>query len=153
DAAVRYFEQALTADSNAHKAAYALGVLADRGGNADRALQYYDRALRIQPHYERAAAGGVAIYVRRGGARRAVSVVEPLARKWIRNLYLQAVYADALVAAGRYDDAWNAARVALRRDERFVPAMLSLIKASLKQGREELADSIIDQALEIDPKE
>jgi tetratricopeptide (TPR) repeat protein len=42
------------------------------------------------------------------------------------------------------------ARAALKRDERFVPAMLSLIRANLKSGKVELADSILEQALAID---
>ncbi|MEM7609749.1 MAG: tetratricopeptide repeat protein, partial [Myxococcota bacterium] len=45
---------------------------------------------------------------------------------------------------------WDSARRALRCDERFVPALTALVKASLRQGREELAQSILDQALAVD---
>jgi tetratricopeptide (TPR) repeat protein len=148
--ASRAFEQALAADQNAYKAAYNLGVMADRGGNEGRALEYYQRALRILPDYERAAQGIVTIHIRRGNVPQAVSFIEPLAQQWVRNLYLQAIYAEVLVHANRADDAVAAARTALRRDERFVPAMVAIIKASLKQGRTELAEAIIGQALEVD---
>lgn len=150
EAARRAFEEALRADPSAFRAAYNLGVLADRSGNPDGALTHYRQALRIQPDYERAAEGIVTIWVRRGQPANAVSEIEPLARRWVRNLHMQAVYGEALVHANRPEDAVQAARTALRRDERFVPAMIVLIKANLRLGRTELAESILDQALSID---
>jgi tetratricopeptide (TPR) repeat protein len=148
--AKRYFEEALSDDRNAFDAAYNLGVLADREGNEGRALEYYRRALSIQPDYERAADGIVAIHIRRGNVNDALSFIEPLASQWERNLHLQAIHAETLVEANRLDDAMRVARQALRRDERFVPAMIAIVKASLKQNRTELAEGIIDQALEVD---
>ncbi|MCS6799622.1 MAG: tetratricopeptide repeat protein [Myxococcota bacterium] len=150
-AAASAFQQALAEDPNAFRAAYNLGVLADRAGNEGRALEYYRRALRIQPDYEAAAAGIVAIHIRRGAVSDAIAFIEPLAREWERNLHLQALYAETLVQADRVDEAMAAARAALRRDERFVPAMVAIIKASLKRGRTELASSVLEQALRIDP--
>jgi tetratricopeptide (TPR) repeat protein len=148
--AKRYFEEALSDDRNAFDAAYNLGVLADREGNEGRALEYYRRALSIQADYERAAAGIVAIHIRRGNVNDALAFIEPLATQWERNLHLQAIHAETLVEANRLDDAMRVARQALRRDERFVPAMIAIVKASLKQNRTELAEGIIDQALEVD---
>jgi tetratricopeptide (TPR) repeat protein len=43
----------------------------------------------------------------------------------------------------------TAARAALRRDERFVPAMIAIIKASIARGRTELANAVLDQALAV----
>jgi tetratricopeptide (TPR) repeat protein len=149
-AAVSAFQQALSADPRAYQAAYNLGVMADRAGNAAQALEYYQRALRIQADYERAAEGIVTVLLRRGNTAEAIAFVQPLATQWERNLYLQALLAEVFVAANRPDDAWEAARRALRRDERFVPAMIALIKASLAQGRKELAEGILDQALAVD---
>ncbi len=146
----RAFEETLRTDPNAFRAAYNLGVLADREGQSDQALTYYRQALRVQADYERAAEGIVTIHVRRGQAAEAVAFVEPLARRWVRNLHLQAIYGEALIFANRPQDAIAAARTALRRDERFVPAMIVLIKANTRLGRTELAQSILDQAIAID---
>lgn len=146
----RAFEETLRADPNAFRAAYNLGVLADREGQPDQALTYYRQALRVQADYERAAEGIVTIHVRRGQAGEAVAFMEPLARRWIRNLHLQALYGEALIFANRPQDAIAAARTALRRDERFVPAMIVLVKANARLGRTELAQSILDQAIAID---
>ncbi len=144
------FQEALSADSTSFRAAYNLGVLADRAGQADQALNFYRQALRVQPDYERAVEGVVRIYVRQGRASDAVSFAQPIAQRWVRNLAVQAVYGDALVAANRSAEAVDAARAALRRDERFVPAMIVMAKANLRLGRNELAQSILEQALAID---
>jgi len=124
--------------------------MADRAGNANDALDWYRRSLTMQADYERAAEGIITIYLRRGSVPDALAFIEPLARRNATNLALQALYADVLVRAERYDDAWEAARTALRCDERYVPALKALVKASLRQGRTEMATSILDQALSID---
>ncbi|MCB9612588.1 MAG: tetratricopeptide repeat protein [Sandaracinus sp.] len=148
--AQRSFERALSEDSGAFKAAYNLGVLADRAGQENRALELYRQSLRIQADYEKALEGMVTIYYRRNSVPEAVALVEPIARRFPTNLHVQALYAEVLTRAERYEQAWDAARLALRCDERFVPALLATVKVSLAQGRRELAESILTQAISID---
>jgi len=145
------FQDALKRDPNAYPAVYNLGVLADRAGNERDAINEYQRALQILPDYEPAARGISTIQLRRGQVQTALTTVEPLANRYRSNLEMQALYAEVLVEARRYDEAWMAARRALKCDERFVPALIALLKASRAQGRDELADSILDQALQVDP--
>ena len=145
------FQDALKRDPNAYPAVYNLGVLADRAGNERDAINEYQRALQMLPDYEPAARGISTIQLRRGQVQTAVTTVEPLANLYRSNLEMQALYAEVLVEARRYDEAWMAARRALKCDERFVPALIALLKASRAQGRDELADSILDQALQVDP--
>ncbi len=149
-AAETSFQTALKKDPNAYPALYNLGVLADRGGDEGDAMNYYRRALRVLPDYEPAARGISTIQVRRNQVRAAVATVEPLANEYRANLEMQALYAEVLVEARRLDEAWMAARRALKCDERFVPALIALVKASRAQGRDELADSILAQAMEVD---
>lgn len=144
------FEAALASDSGAFRAAYNLGVLYDRAGDDARALEYYRQALRIQPDYELALEGIIAIQVRRGNPAEAVSTARPIAERWVRNLAIQAAYGRALIEADREAEAVEVARRALRRDERFVPCLRVLIAANFSLGRRELAISILDQALAID---
>ena len=146
------FEAAAREDPSSYEALHALGVINDREGKEAQAIDYYRRALRVQPDYEESAKGIATIYVRQGQGDRAVQFMQPLAQQWERNLLLQAYYADLLVQLNRTDDAIKVARNALKRDERFVPAMLSLIRANLKAGRVELADSILEQAMQINEK-
>lgn len=151
-AAKSAFDAAVNADSNSYEALHALGVINDREGKEGQAIDYYRRALRVQPDYEESAKGIASIYVRQGQSDRALSFMQQLAQQWERNLLLQSYYADLLVQLNRPDDAIRVARGALKRDERFVPAMMSLVRANLKVGKIELADSILDQALAIDEK-
>ncbi len=145
------FQAALKRDPNAYPAMYNLGVLADRAGNEREAINAYQRALQMLPDYEAAARGISTIQIRRAQVQAAVATVEPLANRYRSNLEMQSLYAEVLVEARRYDEAWMAARRALKCDERFVPALIALLKASRAQGRDELADSILDQALQVDP--
>lgn len=144
------FQQTLKRDPGAYQALYNLGVLADRQGNEQVAMDYYRRALEILPDYEPAARGISTILLRRGQVQEALAIVEPLANAYRANLEMQALYAELLVETRRLEEAWLAARRALKCDERFVPALIALVKTSRAQGRDELADSILDQALEID---
>lgn len=144
------FQAALNRDPKAYPALYSLGVLADRAGHEGDALNYYRRALGVLPDYEPAARGISTIQIRRNQVADAVATVEPLANEYRANLEMQALYAEVLVEARRLDEAWMAARRALKCDERFVPALIALVKASRAQGRDELADSILAQAMEVD---
>jgi tetratricopeptide (TPR) repeat protein len=146
------FESAVSADANAYQALHALGVISDREGKEAQAIDFYRKALRVQPDYEESAQGIVVIYLRQGQSDRAVQFMQPLAQQWERNLLLQAYWADLQTQLNKPADAITTARAALRRDERFVPAMLSLVRANLKAGKVELADSVIEQALAIDEK-
>jgi Tfp pilus assembly protein PilF len=146
------YEQALVADPKAFQAAYNLAVIADRQGQTNQALQGYVRALALVPDYERAVEGTARIHLRQGNAAQAVAYVEPIARRWECNLRLQAVLANMLIEANRVDEAEQVARKALKRDERSVPNMLALANASLRRGRHELADAILEQVVTVDSK-
>lgn len=150
-AAKQAFAGALKADPKSFQSAYALGVLADRGGQTNTALSHYRRALSLQPDYELAADAVVKLNLRSGNRDAALRFIEPLATRWVRNPYLQAIWADTLTKAGQLDKAEAVARAALRRDERSVPAMVALARASLRRGREELVESILAQAKIVDP--
>ncbi len=145
------FENVLDVDPQAYPALYNLGVLSDRVGDEPKARDFYRQALRAQPDYEPAVRGLVTIALRHEQVGEARDIVEPLATEYPTNLHLQALYAEVLVEARRYEEAWMAGRRALRCDERFVPALTALVKVSRAQGREELADSILEQALAVDP--
>lgn len=150
-AAREHFQDALKKDAGAYPALYNLGVLADRSGDERKALDYYRKSLSALADYEPAARGITTIEIRQGDVQGAVTFIEPIARDYRTNLEIQALYAEVLVDARRYDEAWMAARRALKCDERFVPALIALTKASRAQGRDELADSILDRAMAIDP--
>ncbi len=149
--ALQAFERALQADPNHYRILYNLGVVWHRLGETQRAMDYYRRALSAQPDYEAAAAGIVRVHVARGSVPEALAFLQPLAGRYPANKALQVLLAETYILAKRYDDAWRAARVALRCDERYVPALTAIVKASLAQGREEMAREVLERALKIDP--
>src|ERR1700761_5940545 len=58
--------------------------------------------------------------------------------------------ANSFLRKGRYEDAIRQSKLALGRDERYVPAMLVLAKAYYYEKKYELSTSIIDIAKSID---
>lgn len=58
--------------------------------------------------------------------------------------------AQRYLKSGRYEDAIRQSKLALGRDERYVPAMIVLAKAYYYQRKYELATSIVDIAKSID---
>jgi tetratricopeptide (TPR) repeat protein len=58
--------------------------------------------------------------------------------------------ADAFLKRGRYEDAIRQAKLALGRDEKYVPAMIVLAKAYYFEKKFELATAILDIAKSID---
>jgi tetratricopeptide (TPR) repeat protein len=58
--------------------------------------------------------------------------------------------AQRFLKSGRYEDAIRQSKLALGRDERYVPAMIVLAKAYYYQRKYELATSIVDIAKSID---
>lgn len=59
--------------------------------------------------------------------------------------------AESYIKRGRYEDAIRQAKLALGRDERYVPAMVVLAKAYYHNKKYELCGQIIDIAKQIDP--
>lgn len=59
--------------------------------------------------------------------------------------------AEGYLKRGRYEDAIRQSKLALGRDERYVPAMVVLAKAYYNNKKYELAGQIIDIAKQIDP--
>lgn len=59
--------------------------------------------------------------------------------------------AQRFLKSGRYEDAIRQSKLALGRDERYVPAMIVLAKAYYYERKYELSTSIVDIAKSIDP--
>jgi tetratricopeptide (TPR) repeat protein len=59
--------------------------------------------------------------------------------------------AQDMLARGRYEDAIRQSKLALGRDERYVPAMIVMAKAYYHLKKYELANSIVEIAKSIDP--
>lgn len=151
DEARASLQSALREDPRAYPALYNLGVLSDREGRMSEAMEYYRRALAIVRDYTPAVRGLALAHLSQGALPDAYALVDHLAREFRTNLELQALFVELLTRNKRYDDAWSTARRALECDERHVPTLKALMRLSFAQKRDELGESILEQALEIAP--
>lgn len=153
DKAEQAFRRVLQIDGRAHQAAYNLGVVADRRGDSDGARNYFRQALGLQPNYLPAISALANLEIRGGNVEAGVGLLQAKANAYPQDLGILNRYADVLIIARRYNDAIAVAKQALRIDERNAEAMLRVGKANLRLGRFELANSVFDQVLAINPDE
>jgi superkiller protein 3 len=145
------FKRVLQIDPRAHQAAYNLGVCADRTGNDNAARNYYRQALSLQPNYLPAIGALSNLEIRTGNIDAGVGLLKSKAGAYPQDIGILNTYAGTLIVARRYTDAIDVAKQALHIDERNAQAMLMVGKANLRLGRNELALSVFEQVLAIDP--
>lgn len=147
------FQGALGQDRRAYRAAYNLGVIADRQGREQEAMEYYRQALRIVGSYEDAIDGIVALHLRHDDAQAALEFVAPLAVQYAFSDRIQAAHSRVLGELRRWDEAFREARRGLACNERSVPALTALARAASGQGNEELASWILERLAQIESTE
>jgi len=149
--ATSQLQKVLSDDAEAFLAAYNLGVLSDQAGEARTAAQFYEKALDIEPDFSPALLNLIRTKIRTG------EDYEATAKLWVDrrpdNIFHKIAQLEALVAAGRYDDTIDQARVVLKRDEANVRARYYLAAANFKAKKYRLAEYIIGQAVEMDPSD
>ena len=145
------FKRALQEDPKSHRAIYNLGVVSERKGDDESARGYYRQAFSLQPDYLPALSAFAKLEIRLGNVETAVSVLKEKATAYPKHLGIINAYADALIAAQRYNDAISVAKHALKQDERNAVAMMRVAKANVRMGRFELAESIFNQVIGINP--
>jgi tetratricopeptide (TPR) repeat protein len=145
------FKQALSIDPKAFQAMYNLGVAAERLGNDDEALRYYKKCLAVQPDYMQAIKALAMLNIRKKNISAAVDLLKSKSADYPKNILVLTTYADVLIAAKRYQDAIDVAKMALKLDERYAYAMVTIANANYRLKRFELAQSIFDQVLAINP--
>lgn len=138
------FQRALNQDARAYRAAYNLGVIADRMGREAEALEFYRQSLRIVPSFETAIEAIVLIHLRRARNQDALAFVQPLATQYPWNDQIQATNSRVLAAMSRWDEALRAARAGLLCDERSVAALTAVARAAFGQGNLEMASWVLE---------
>lgn len=153
DAARRAYESAASTDSSAPEPLYNLGVLAERQGNDVEARRYYKQALDARPEFGPAVTAIAQIMLRKGDAAAALSFAQERLEKapestGVRNAVARLKLANNDVAGAIAD-----ATAVLRTDERNVEAMKVLGAGYARQGKHELALSVLASASANDPND
>jgi Tfp pilus assembly protein PilF len=144
------FERAFKADPGAAFAGVNAGALRERLGDDGAARALYARVLDKNPTFFPAAQDLVRIDARRGKAAEAEAEMRSRLEKAPDAMALRNGLAEALLAQGKLDLAEDAARSALKVDEKNVPAMVNLATVYARKKRFELSKMVLDNAKQID---
>jgi tetratricopeptide (TPR) repeat protein len=151
NSAVEDLQELVDAPDGGFLAAFNLGVLYENEGDYQKAARRYAQALAKNRQFSPALLNLVRLYIRLGQTRDA----DKLARKYTNacpnNMNHRAVALQVDLHAGKYEEVIRKAKQILRRDETNVEAMLVMAEANIQLDRGELAEAILDRAIELRP--
>lgn len=152
EGAARKLEKLVDRPDGGFLAAFNIGVIRERQGLYDKSAKRYFQALQLNGEFSPALENLTRLYLRQGQAADA----ERIARRFVDsrpdNLDHRAILLYVELFRGNYEDVIQSAKQLLRKDERHVGAMYAMAEANYSLGRHELAKSIIEGAVEIQPK-
>lgn len=148
--ALKKLERMVDGDGG-YLAAYNMGVVQESEGATRKAASRYQQALKKNPDFSPALLNLVRLYLRMGQT----SDADSLARKYMdrrpENMSHRAAHLEVDLHKGQYEEAIRASKKILRRDEKNVDAMLAMAEANMALERFELAQAILDRAMELEP--
>lgn len=137
---------------NAFIAFYDLGLLYERKLDSEHAKIAYENALKAEPNFSEALISRVRIDIRNGKSNDALQT----ANRYIQNNpdIFEYHYAklEAMIALNQFDDAIALSRALLKKDEANAKLRYYLACVEFERKRYSLANFIIGESLEIDPK-
>ncbi len=137
------FEAVLVSNPTAYRAAYNLGYLAERRGDTREAILNYQRALDVKPDYPIALRALFRLLDRMGRSSEGLSQVQSRASAFPDNPEIQAILAEAYIAANRAEEGVVIARRMLITDANSLQAFQILLKASIQQQRKALTTELL----------
>lgn len=152
DAAARDLGRLVDESEGGFLAAYNLGVVRERQGLYEKAAKRYFQAVQKNPDFSPALENLVRLYLRKGQVNDAERIARKLADARPENLGHRAILLHIGLYRGNYEDVIQTAKQILRKDERHVGAMFAMADANYRLGRHELAKSIIEGAIELQPE-
>jgi Tfp pilus assembly protein PilF len=147
------FEHAFKADAAAAFAGVNAGVLQERMGDDARARVLYLQVLDKTPTFFPAAQNLVRLDARHGKAADAEAELKARIEKSPDAVALRNGLAEAYLAQGKLDPAEDAARKALKIEEKSVPAMVNLATVYARKRRFELAKMVLENAKLVDDRD
>ncbi len=153
-AAEGHFLEAVTKDDQLEWGWYNLALVREQKGDVSGAKSAYRQALQVKPDFAEAAANLTASQIRRGKVEEAERDLRRRIAKYPAQLEFRNLLAGILVVRGgrsNLEAAFTEARKVLKADERNVGAMIVLGQVFYRQGKTELAGSVLDNAAQIDP--
>ena len=147
------FEKAFQADPAAAFAGVNAGLCRERMGDDAGARELYEKVLDRTPTFFPAAQDLVRLDARTGRGADAEAEMRARLQKDPDAVALRNGLAEALLAQGKLDPAEEAARQALKIEEKNLPAMVNLATVYARKKRFELAKMVLDNARQIDDRD
>jgi Tfp pilus assembly protein PilF len=148
--AMASYAATLTQHPEAYVAHYNLGVVHERMGEKDKAVNEYREALKLKPDFEPASDNLTRLFVRSGQAKTAELDLLQRIGQYKDNMGLRNQLVRVLLAEGRDADAETYSKKVLKRDEHNIDAMLNLAEIWYGQQKYELARMVLDNARKVD---
>ncbi|HEX4802507.1 MAG TPA: adventurous gliding motility TPR repeat lipoprotein GltE [Myxococcaceae bacterium] len=144
------FKAALAEDPNLAEADYNLGVLAERQGKKDEAVDHYQTALRKKPSLKEASENLAVIAQNEGRIPEAVRAYESILDAYPDDAGAHARLAEIYRMSGDHDRAMEMARLALMREPKSLTAQKVMMLSYLDRKQTSLAKLVAQKALKID---
>ncbi|MDF1565586.1 MAG: tetratricopeptide repeat protein [Deltaproteobacteria bacterium] len=149
-----HFLEAVTKDDQLEWGWYNLGAIREHKGDVSGARTAYRQALQVKADFTEASANLTALLVRQDKIEEAERDLRRRIARYPAELEFRNLLAGILVVRGgqkNLDAAFTEARKVLKADERNVGAMIVLGQVFYEQGKLELAGSVLENAVQIDP--
>src|SRR5215467_1068445 len=144
------FQAALAEDPNLAEADYNLGVLAERQGKKEEAVDHYQTALRKKPSLKEASESLAVIAQNEGRIPEAVRAYESILEAYPDDAGAHARLAEIYRMSGDHDRAMEMARLALMREPKSLTAQKVMMLSYLDRKQTSLAKLVAQKALKID---
>ncbi len=146
----RKFKAALDADNGLAEAQYNLGVLAERQGNTQAAIGYYQAALKTKPSLRQASENLAVMAQNAGDVAGAVSLYQGILKIYPDDGNSRARLAEIYRQTGDHDKAMEFSRAALMREPQSVTAYKVMMRSYLERKQLAMAKLVALRALKID---
>ena len=144
------FQAALAEDPNLAEADYNLGVLAERQGKREEAVDHYQTALKKKPSLKEASENLAVIAQNEGRIPEAVRAYESILEAYPDDAGAHARLAEIYRMSGDHDRAMEMARLALMREPKSLTAQKVMMLSYLDRKQTSLAKLVAQKALKID---
>lgn len=151
-AAVSSFELALALDVRSHEAHYQLGVMLERYGQLDKALEHYEAAQQIQPTNTAYGVAVAEVMARLERPDDALKLLDGMLALEEQSVALRATAAEICAARGDHARAVTYLRDAVRMAPDDTGVERSLAMALYHDGRHDEARPHLQQLLANDPR-
>jgi predicted O-linked N-acetylglucosamine transferase (SPINDLY family) len=151
DAAIEFFQTAISLDANLADAYYNLGIALSETNNIDQALFNFQTTVKLNPNHANGLYNLGLTLVKLGKPEQAIDYYSQALAILPNDTQTHHALGNAFFAQGKWNQAIEYYQSALNIDPNFVAVICNIGAALSEQGKFEEAISYLQSALELDP--